>query len=55
MPDKSPRAVITLRAPVELRDRLVAHAARSGVSLNAAALILLADALGRAEREAGAR
>ena len=45
-----PRVVITLRAPVDLKDRLDAYAARLGISANAAALTLLNDVL-RAEEK----
>jgi hypothetical protein len=52
MPEKELRVVITLRAPTELKARLAAHAARLGVSANAAALTLLDAALRDAERKA---
>lgn len=46
------RVVITLRAPVGLKDRLDAHAARMGVSVNAAAVTLMDAALRAAEKDA---
>lgn len=52
MSDKSPRVVITLRAPAELKARLDAHAARLGISANAAAVTLLDHALRAEERRA---
>ena len=52
MPEKSARVVITLRAPAELKARLDAHAARIGISTNAAALLLLDLALRAEERDA---
>lgn len=52
MTDKTSRAVITLRGPAELKQRLEDWAGRAGVSVNAAGLILLAEALRKAEREA---
>jgi hypothetical protein len=52
MDDQTARVVIYLRAPAKLRDRLDAHAARLGISANAAALILLDKALRNAEKEA---
>lgn len=51
MNERPPRVVITLRAPADLKDRLDTHAARLGVSANAAALTLLDVALRAAERE----
>jgi predicted HicB family RNase H-like nuclease len=51
MNDKAPRVVITLRAPTVLKDRLDAHAARLGVSVNAAVLTLLDEALRAAKKE----
>lgn len=44
--------VITLRAPAELKHRLDAHAKRLGISVNAAVLTLLDEALRVAEKEA---
>jgi predicted DNA-binding protein len=43
--EKSDRVVISLRAPVELKARLDAHAERLGISVNAAILTLLDAAL----------
>lgn len=44
------RAQLPLRMPAELKQRLTEHAKRLGISINAAALVLLDDALTRAER-----
>jgi len=52
MDENTARVVITLRAPAELQARLKAHAARLGISINAAALTLLDEALRNAEKEA---
>ena len=52
MPETPPRASLLLRVPPELKARLVAHAARLGVSANAAAATLLDRALRAEERKA---
>lgn len=52
MSDKAPRETIFLRAPAELKQRLEVYAGRAGVPVNAAAVLLLADALRLAERKA---
>jgi plasmid stability protein len=51
MLQKTVRVVITLRAPVDLKARLDAYAARLGISANAAAITLLDDALRTEERK----
>jgi predicted HicB family RNase H-like nuclease len=51
MDEQTAKVVIYLRAPAELRNRLDAHAKRLGISINAAALTLLDEALRAAEKE----
>jgi predicted HicB family RNase H-like nuclease len=51
MTDSTPRVALLLRLPPDLKARLAAHAARLGISANAAAVTLIDRALHAEEKK----